>query len=164
AYDSDVDEGPHAFVAFMASLSSTGNTGTKGIQTTRSGVNNLGKKLICYNCHGEGHVARQCKEPKHARDSQWYHDKALLIQAKEKGAMLDAETKAFLANVECTALYDQPLALTTTNLFKANHEDAYDSDVDEGPHAFVAFMASLSSTGGIKCSSLSHINEDLMPL
>ncbi|GJY51026.1 hypothetical protein Tco_0441873 [Tanacetum coccineum] len=37
-------------------------------------------------------------------------------------------------------------ALTTTNMFQANHEDAYDSDVDEGPNADVAFMANLSST------------------
>nr|GEY61678.1 reverse transcriptase domain-containing protein [Tanacetum cinerariifolium] len=65
---------------------------------------------------------------------------------KEKGAVLDAEAKAFLADVECTIPYDQPLALTTTNLFKANHEDAYDSDVDEGPHASTAFMANLSPT------------------
>nr|GFA37984.1 hypothetical protein [Tanacetum cinerariifolium] len=105
-----------------------GNTGTKGIQTTGSGVNNSGKKVICYNCRGKRHVARQCKEPKRARDSQWCHHKALLMQAKEKGAMLDAEAEAFLADVECTAPYDQPLALTTTNLFEANHEDAYDSD------------------------------------
>nr|GEX54591.1 hypothetical protein [Tanacetum cinerariifolium] len=60
--------------------------------------------------------ARQCKELKRARDSQWYHDKALLMQAKEKGAVLDAEAEAFLADVECTAPYDQPLALITTNL------------------------------------------------
>nr|GFC28971.1 hypothetical protein [Tanacetum cinerariifolium] len=112
----------------------SGNTGTKGIQTTGSGVNNSGKKVSCYNCRGEGHVARQCKEPKRTRDSQWYHDKALLMQAKEKGAVLDAEAEVFLADVECTAPYDQPLTLTTTNLFKANHEGAYDSDVDEGPH------------------------------
>nr|GFA54139.1 hypothetical protein [Tanacetum cinerariifolium] len=51
-----------------------GNTRTKGIQTTGSGVNNSGKK--------------------------WYHDKALLMQAKEKGAVLDAEAEAFLADVE----------------------------------------------------------------
>ncbi|GJU06473.1 hypothetical protein Tco_1122903 [Tanacetum coccineum] len=50
------------------------------------------------------------------------------------------------ADVECTAPYDQPQALTTTNMFQANHEDAYDSDVDEGPNAAVAFMANLSST------------------
>nr|GEZ73056.1 hypothetical protein [Tanacetum cinerariifolium] len=96
----------------------SGNTRTKGIQTTGSSMNNLGKKVICYNYRGEGHVARQCKEPKRARDSQWYHDKALLMQAKEKGAVLDAEAEAFLA------------------------------DVDEGPQASAAFMANLSSTGG----------------
>ncbi|GJW58888.1 hypothetical protein Tco_0105619 [Tanacetum coccineum] len=35
--------------------------------------------------------------------------------AKEKGDVLDAEAEAFLADVECTAPYDQPQALTTTN-------------------------------------------------
>ncbi|GJX85248.1 retrovirus-related pol polyprotein from transposon TNT 1-94 [Tanacetum coccineum] len=111
-----------------------GNTGTRG------------KKVICYNCRGEGHVARQCKEPKRKMDSQYFKDKALLMEAKEKGDVLDAEAEAFLADVECTAPYDQPKALTTTNMFQANHEDAYDSDVDEGPNAAVAFMANLSST------------------
>nr|GFB55748.1 hypothetical protein [Tanacetum cinerariifolium]GFB55776.1 hypothetical protein [Tanacetum cinerariifolium] len=86
---------------------------------------------------------------------------ALLMQAKEKGVVLDAEAEAFLADVECTAPYDQPLALTTTNLFEANHKDAYDSDVDEGPHASTAFMANISSTGGTNSSSSSHINEAL---
>ncbi|GJR50445.1 hypothetical protein Tco_1400966 [Tanacetum coccineum] len=79
-------------------------------------------------------------------DSQYFKDKALLMEAKEKGDVLDAEAEAFLADVECTAPYDQPQALTTTNMFQANHEDAYDSDVDEGPNAAVAFMANLSST------------------
>ncbi|GJZ24155.1 hypothetical protein Tco_0561614 [Tanacetum coccineum] len=68
-------------------------------------------------------------------DSQYFKDKALLMEAKEKGDVLDAEAEAFLADVECTAPYDQPQALTTTNMFQANHEDAYDSDVDEGPNA-----------------------------
>ncbi|GJR75452.1 retrovirus-related pol polyprotein from transposon TNT 1-94 [Tanacetum coccineum] len=111
-----------------------GNTGARG------------KKVICYNCRGEGHVARQCKEQKRKMDSQYFKDKALLMEAKEKGDVLDAEAEAFLADVECTAPYDQPQALTTTNMFQANHEDAYDSDVDEGPNAAVAFMANLSST------------------
>ncbi|GJS87810.1 hypothetical protein Tco_0770446 [Tanacetum coccineum] len=98
------------------------------------------------NCSCKEHVARQCKEPKRAKDSQYFKDKMLLMEAKEKGATLDAEAEAFLADVECTAPYDQPLAMTTTNIFEANHEDAYDSDVDEGPNAAVAFMANLSST------------------
>ncbi|GJY79805.1 hypothetical protein Tco_0485606 [Tanacetum coccineum] len=77
--------------------------------------------------------------------------------AKEKGDVLDAEAEAFLADVECTAPYDQPQALTTTNMFQANHEDAYDSDVDEGPNAAVAFMANLSSTSATN----SQVNEIL---
>ncbi|GJS71295.1 retrovirus-related pol polyprotein from transposon TNT 1-94, partial [Tanacetum coccineum] len=120
-----------------------GNTGARG------------KKVICYNCRGEGHVARQCKEPKRKMDSQYFKDKALLMEAKEKGDVLDAEAEAFLADVECTAPYDQPQALTTTNMFQANHEDAYDSDVDEGPNAAIAFMANLSSTSAAN----SQVNE-----
>ncbi|GJY23249.1 hypothetical protein Tco_0396907 [Tanacetum coccineum] len=88
-------------------------------------------------------------------DSQYFKDKALLMEAKEKGDVLDAEAEAFLADVECTAPYDQPQALTTTNMFQANHEDAYDSDVDEGPNAAVAFMANLSSTSAAN----SQVNE-----
>ncbi|GKC68320.1 hypothetical protein Tco_1100918, partial [Tanacetum coccineum] len=84
-----------------------------------------------------------------------FKDKALLMEAKEKGDVLDAEAEAFLADVECTAPYDQPQALTTTNMFQANHEDAYDSDVDEGPNAAVAFMANLSSTSATN----SQVNE-----
>ncbi|GKB18178.1 hypothetical protein Tco_0852101 [Tanacetum coccineum] len=72
----------------------------------------------------KGHVLpRQCKEPKRKMDSQYFKDKALLMEAKEKGDVLDAEAEAFLADVECTAPYDQPQALTTTNMFQANHED-----------------------------------------
>nr|GFC28313.1 hypothetical protein [Tanacetum cinerariifolium] len=77
------------------------------------------------------------------------------MEAKEKGAVLDAEAEAFLADVECTAPYDQPLAITTTNIFEVSHEDAYDSDLDEGPHATAAFMANLSSTSGTNVNSSS---------
>ncbi|GJZ03579.1 retrovirus-related pol polyprotein from transposon TNT 1-94 [Tanacetum coccineum] len=119
-----------------------GNTGARG------------KKVICYNCRGEGHVARQCKEPKRKMDSQYFKDKALLMEAKEKGDVLDAEAEAFLADVECTAPYDQPQALTTTNMFQANHEDA-------GPDAAVAFMANLSSTSAANSQvNVVHSNDN----
>ncbi|GJX67228.1 hypothetical protein Tco_0302955 [Tanacetum coccineum] len=76
-----------------------------------------------------------------------FKDKALLMEAKEKGVILDAETEAFLADVECTTPYSEPLAITTTTAFEVIHEDAYDSDFDETPHAAVAFMANLMQTG-----------------
>ncbi|GJW48836.1 putative nucleotidyltransferase, ribonuclease H [Tanacetum coccineum] len=41
----------------------------------------------------------------------------------------------------------EPLAITTTTEFEVIHEDAYDFDVDEAPHATAAFMANLMQTG-----------------
>nr|GFB99930.1 hypothetical protein [Tanacetum cinerariifolium] len=91
-------------------------------------------------------------EPKRPKDSIWHQDKVMLLQAKENGAVLDAEAEAFLVDVECTVPLAEPLALTTTNMFQVNHEDAYDSDVDDEPNAAAAFMANL-------LSSSSQINE-----
>nr|GEZ05698.1 hypothetical protein [Tanacetum cinerariifolium] len=76
----------------------------------------------------------------------WFKDKALLMEAKEKGVVLDEEAKAFLADVECTVPYAEPLAITTTTTFEVSHEDAYDSEVDEVPHAATVFMANLMQT------------------
>ncbi|GJW72951.1 hypothetical protein Tco_0132321 [Tanacetum coccineum] len=42
-----------------------------------------------------------------------------------------------------------------TKYLRVNHEDAYDSDVDEGPNAAAAFMANLSSTSATN----SQVNE-----
>nr|GEY05241.1 reverse transcriptase domain-containing protein [Tanacetum cinerariifolium] len=139
--------------SIIKALGNIGNTGTRGTQSYGQVTDNKGKLVICYKCHGEGHVSRQCKEKKRVKDSQYFKDKMLLMEAKEKGVVLYAEAEAFLADVECTAPYGQPLAITTTNIFKVSHEDVYDSDVDKGPHAVAAFMAILPSTSGTNGSS-----------
>ncbi|GJZ66817.1 reverse transcriptase domain-containing protein [Tanacetum coccineum] len=138
-----------------------GNTGNRGTQNYGQMTDNVGKKVICYNCRGEGHVSRQCKEKKRVKDSQYFKDKMLLMEAKEKGTVLDAEAEAFLADVECTAPYDQPLAITTTNMFEVSHEGRVDSViVDEGPPCTAAaFMANLSSTSGTNDATTSHTNK-----
>nr|GEV10672.1 hypothetical protein [Tanacetum cinerariifolium] len=59
----------------------------------------------------------------------------------------DAEAEDFLADVEYTVSYAEPLAITTTTSFEVTHENAYNSDVDEGPYAAAAFMANLKQTG-----------------
>ncbi|GJS98158.1 hypothetical protein Tco_0819328 [Tanacetum coccineum] len=141
-------------------LGNVGNTRSRGNQSYGNVTTATGKKVICYNYRGEGHVTRQYKEPKRAKDSQYFKDKMLLMEAKEKRVTLDAEAEAFLANVECIAPYDQPLAMATTNIFEVNHEDAYDSDVDEGPNAAAAFMANLSSTSGTNGATTSQVNKE----
>ncbi|GJV09258.1 integrase, catalytic region, zinc finger, CCHC-type containing protein [Tanacetum coccineum] len=106
-----------------------GNTGNQGTQNNGQMMDNVGKKVICYNCRREGHVSRQCKEKKRVKYSQYFKDKMLLMEAKEKGT------------------------------FEVSHEDAYDSDVDEGPHVAAAFMANLSSISGTNSATTSQVNE-----
>ncbi|GJW70390.1 hypothetical protein Tco_0127307 [Tanacetum coccineum] len=65
----------------------------------------------------------------------------------KRKAILDAKAEAFLAEVKCTTPYAEPLAITTTTAFEVSHEDAYDSDFEEAPHAAAAFMANLMQTG-----------------
>nr|GEY56092.1 putative ribonuclease H-like domain-containing protein [Tanacetum cinerariifolium] len=99
---------------------------------------------------------------KRAKDTQYYKDKMMLSDAKEKGVILDAEAEAFLADVECTEPYDESLALTTITAFQVSDEDAYYSDIDDGPHAAATFMENLSSTKEANGTSSSKINEYLL--
>nr|GEV58948.1 alpha/beta hydrolases superfamily protein [Tanacetum cinerariifolium] len=43
----------------------SGSGGTSGRQ----------KVIVCYNCKGEGHMAKQCTKPKRKRDAEWFKDK-----------------------------------------------------------------------------------------
>ncbi|GJS23166.1 hypothetical protein Tco_0451798 [Tanacetum coccineum] len=64
----------------------------------------------------------QLRTSSNSRTHATVHDGHIVTEPVQRKA------PAFLADVECTAPYDQPQALTTTNMFQANHEDAYDSD------------------------------------
>ncbi|GJU11818.1 retrovirus-related pol polyprotein from transposon TNT 1-94 [Tanacetum coccineum] len=68
---------------------------------TGSGGNNASGQasvVKCYNCQGEGHMARQCTQPKRPRNVAWYKDKAMLAEAREAGQILDEEQLVFLAD------------------------------------------------------------------
>nr|GFA65513.1 hypothetical protein [Tanacetum cinerariifolium] len=91
----------------------------------RVGNANLGqaRQVKCYNCNGTRHITRNCTQPKRPRNSEYYKDKMLLMQAQENG----------------------DLALNLDNVFQANNCDAFDFDVDEAPMTQTMFMANLSS-------------------
>ncbi|GJV47621.1 retrovirus-related pol polyprotein from transposon TNT 1-94 [Tanacetum coccineum] len=52
----------------------------------------------CFNCQGEGHMAKQCPKPKKKRDATWFRDKVLLVEAQGSSKVLNKEELEFLAD------------------------------------------------------------------
>ncbi|GJY31659.1 ribonuclease H-like domain-containing protein [Tanacetum coccineum] len=98
--------------------------GTTRKYTPGASGSNTGKQrtVICYNCKGEGHIAKQCTKPKRKRDETWFNDKVLLVNSKQM----------HLSTV-----------ITHNAAYQADDLDAYDSDCDELNSAKIALMANL---------------------
>ncbi|GKE98370.1 integrase, catalytic region, zinc finger, CCHC-type containing protein, partial [Tanacetum coccineum] len=102
-----------------------------------AGVNQL-RVIRCYNCNGEGHIAKQCTAKKRVKDSKWFKDKMLLAQAQEAG-------------------------LQATTNFKSDHVDAYDSDCNDEATANAIFMANLSLVVSINDDMVEpHYDSDIL--
>ncbi|GJS83364.1 retrovirus-related pol polyprotein from transposon TNT 1-94 [Tanacetum coccineum] len=84
----------------------------------------------CYNCQGEGHMARQCTRPKRPRNVAWYKEKAMLAEAQEAGQILDEEQLAFLADPGIPACQAQTV-IPHNAAFQTEDLDTYDSDCDD---------------------------------
>ncbi|GKG49335.1 retrovirus-related pol polyprotein from transposon TNT 1-94, partial [Tanacetum coccineum] len=67
---------------------------------SKTGRNNSGQERVvkCFNCQGEGHMARQCPKPKRKRDATCFRDKVLLVEEQGSGKVLNDEELEFLAD------------------------------------------------------------------
>ncbi|GKC48876.1 putative ribonuclease H-like domain-containing protein, partial [Tanacetum coccineum] len=121
----------------------------KGNATSSGGNNTRGhaKVVKCYNCQGEGHMARQCTQPKRPRNVACFKEKAMLAEAQEAGQTLDEEQLAFLAD---PGIPNGKVAHTTipnTTAFQTKDLDAYDSDCNDVSNAKAVLMANLFNYG-----------------
>ncbi|GJY22342.1 retrovirus-related pol polyprotein from transposon TNT 1-94 [Tanacetum coccineum] len=92
-----------------------------------TGRNNSGQQRVmkCFNCQGDGHMAKQCPKPNRRRDATWFRDKVLLVEAQRNGKVLNEEELEFLADPEVA----EAKAILMANL------SSYGSDVlSEVPH------------------------------
>nr|GEW33130.1 hypothetical protein [Tanacetum cinerariifolium] len=136
-----------AFLTFIAS--SRGNT-TSG----------QARVVKCYNCQGEGHMARQCTQPKRQRNAAWYKEKAMLAEAQEAGYILDEEELTFLADPRISA--GQVLIIIPyDDAFQTEDLDTYDSGCDDLLNAQVVLKANISNYGFDIISEVANSNNYL---
>ncbi|GJU45151.1 phosphopantothenoylcysteine decarboxylase-like protein [Tanacetum coccineum] len=100
----------------------------------------------CYNFQGEGHMARQCTQPKRPRNAAWYKEKAMLAKAQEARQILDEEQLTFLTDPGIPA--GQAKTIIPHNAaFQTEDLDTYDSDCDDLSTAQAVLMANISNYG-----------------
>ncbi|GJY52639.1 hypothetical protein Tco_0443486 [Tanacetum coccineum] len=104
--------------------------GTTRKYTPGASGSNTGKQrtVICYNCKGEGHIAKQCTKPKRKRDETWFNDKVLLVQAQASGQALTEEEIAFLADPGLPDIQTSQTVITHNAAYQADDLDAMGSD------------------------------------
>nr|GEV04282.1 integrase, catalytic region, zinc finger, CCHC-type, peptidase aspartic, catalytic [Tanacetum cinerariifolium] len=95
---------------------------------------------------GEGHMARQCIQPKRQRNAAWYKEKTMLAEAQKARKILDEEQLAFLEDPRIPA--GQAQAIIPYNAaFQTEDLDTYDSDCDDLSNAQEVLMANISIYG-----------------
>nr|GEY31149.1 hypothetical protein [Tanacetum cinerariifolium] len=119
--------------------------GTSGTRANISEIcgNSSGQQRVvkCFNCQGEGHLARQCPKPKRKRDATWFRDKVLLVEAQGSGKVLNEEELEFLADPGVSKGPITQTVIIHNAAYQADDLDAYDSDCDDFSTAKAVLMA-----------------------
>ncbi|GKE95110.1 reverse transcriptase domain-containing protein, partial [Tanacetum coccineum] len=125
------------------------SNGYKSNATSSEGNNKSGKARVvkCYNCQGEGHMARQCTQPKRPRNAAWYKEKAMLAEAQEAGQIFDEEQLAFLADPRVPNDQVVQTIIPNTVAFRTEDLNSYDSDGDDISNAQAVLITNISNYG-----------------
>ncbi|GJW57017.1 copia protein [Tanacetum coccineum] len=134
-----------AFLSVVAS--SFAGIGNRGIATTSRGNYAAGQAKIvkCYNCLGEGHMVKQCTQPKRPRSSAWFKEKFMLDEVHKAGQILDEEQLAFIADPGIAEVQVAQQTIPQNSSFQTEDLDAYDSNCDDISLAKAVLMENLSS-------------------
>ncbi|GJV00848.1 retrovirus-related pol polyprotein from transposon TNT 1-94 [Tanacetum coccineum] len=125
----------------------SGTTYKSNATSSRGNTSSRQARVVkCYNCQGEGHMARQCTQPKRPRNAAWYKEKAMLAEAQEARQILDEEQLTFLADSGIPASQVQTV-IPHNAAFQTEDLDTYDSDCVDLSNAQAVLMANISNYG-----------------
>nr|GEY57194.1 hypothetical protein [Tanacetum cinerariifolium] len=89
----------------------------------------------------------RCTKPKRKRDTEWFKDKVLLVQAQANGQVLQEEELEFLVDPGTAENSSNQYVVTNNTVYQVDDLDAYDFDCNEINSAKIALMANLSHYG-----------------
>nr|GEX25439.1 hypothetical protein [Tanacetum cinerariifolium] len=110
----------------------------------------------CYNCQGEGHMARQCSQPKRPTNETWYKEKAMLAEAQEAGQILDEEQLTFLVDLEVLGGQAVQKKFPNNEGFQTEDLDTYELTVMISQMLKRFLMANISNYGSDIISDVPH--------
>nr|GEV41272.1 hypothetical protein [Tanacetum cinerariifolium] len=105
---------------------------------------------------GEGHMARQCTQPKQPRNSAWYKDKAMLAEAQKAKQILDEHQLAFFADPRVSDGQAVQTIIPNNVALQNEDLDTYDSNCDDVSNAKAVLMANISNYGFDVISEVPH--------
>ena len=99
-----------------------GTSGTRA-NTARTGGRTSGQQQVvkCFNCQREGHMARQCTQPKRKRDVAWFKEKVLLVEAQGMGKVVQDTNASAQQDAMILSVIEQ-MSVKVTDITKVNEE------------------------------------------
>ncbi|GKC07512.1 hypothetical protein Tco_0999122 [Tanacetum coccineum] len=76
-------------------------------------------------------MVRQYTQLKRPRNSAWFKEKLMLVEAQEAGQTLDEEQLAFIADLRIEKASVAQQTIPQNSAFQTKDLDAYDSDCDD---------------------------------
>ncbi|GKC49281.1 integrase, catalytic region, zinc finger, CCHC-type containing protein [Tanacetum coccineum] len=109
--------------------------GNRGIATTSRGdyAASQPKVMKCYNCQGEGHMARHYTQPKRPRNVAWFKEKLMLAKAHEATFQTE-DLDAYDSYCDDLSLAKAVLMVNLSScdsdvLFEVSYSDSYPNDM-----------------------------------
>ncbi|GJR39726.1 retrovirus-related pol polyprotein from transposon TNT 1-94 [Tanacetum coccineum] len=133
-------------------------TGYKSNATSSRGNNASGQARVvkCYNCQGEGHMDRQCTQPKRPRNASWYKEKAMLAKSQEAGQILDKEQLTFLEDPGVPDGQVVQTIIPNNAAFQTEDLNTYDSNCNDISNAQAVLMSNIYNYGSDIISEVPH--------